>query len=60
MMMLCRDFFGISSDFPVNQLMVRDNDETNLFYVTPALKHLVDCNQAVVNVSSLFSVLVYR
>jgi len=53
LMLLCRDFFGISSDFSVSQLMTRGNEKSSLFYVTPSLKHLIDCNQTMVNVSTV-------
>ena len=51
MCVLFRDFFGLSSDFPVSRLMTKAGDESRLFYVSPALKQLIDCNQTVVNVS---------
>ena len=54
MMMLflvCRDFFGMSSDFPLNQLMTRGDEKTSLFYVSPTLRQLIECNQSTVNVS---------
>jgi len=50
---VCRDFFGLSSDFAVSQLVMRGSDKTSLFYVTPSLKQLVDCNQHMVNVSTV-------
>jgi len=53
---LYRDFFGISSDFAVGQLMTRGNEKASLFYVTPTLKHLVENNHTAVNVSSIFCV----
>jgi len=55
-MLLCRDFFGISSDFVVGQLMTRGGEKASLFYVTPTLKHLIECNQTAVNVSIFFCV----
>jgi len=48
---MCRNFFGMSSDFPFSQLMTKGDDKTSLFYVSPTLKQLIDCNQTVVNVS---------
>lgn len=52
---LCRDFYGLSSDFPVSQLMTKGEDKTSLFYVSPTLKQLIDCNQTMVNVSMILS-----
>ena len=52
---LCRDFFGISSDFPVSQLMRRGTEKTSLFYVSPTLKRLIDCNQATVSISVIMN-----
>jgi len=48
---LRRDFFGITSDFAVSQLMCRGEGKMSLFYVSPTLKQLINCNQTTVNVS---------
>jgi len=50
MMMSFRDFFGISSDFQLSQLLYRGGEKTSLFYVSPTLKNLIDFNQSTVNV----------
>ena len=57
LILLCRDFFGISPDFAVGQLMTRGNEKACLFYVTPTLKQLIEDNQTSVNICTLLDVL---
>ena len=48
-----RQFYGVRDDYPVNQLMVRcqAGQKRNLYFVSPAIKQLVQNNDDKIRVS---------
>ena len=55
MFAVCREFYGVSDDYPVDQLMVRchEGQKRNLYFVSPAIKQLVQGNEEKIRVCTV-------
>ena len=53
LLLLCRDFYGLTDEFPSNQLLYRSEQgaKRSLYFVSKAIRQLVNCNEGRVRVS---------